>query len=64
MIKYEFIEYQDKLYVLKRKINKSSLKPKHDLGMLKKHFHADTILQRDNEYYFCERVVDAEIVDE
>ena len=61
---YQFIDFQGNLYVLKRKITKSSLKQDHDVGLLKRHFHCDTLLQRDNEYYFCNRVNDAEIIEE
>lgn len=60
----QFIDFQGNLYVLKRKISKSSLKQDHDVALLKKHFHCDTLLQRDNEYYFCNRIIDAKIVEE
>lgn len=61
MIKNEFINFQDRLYLLK-KIIREDLNPNIDAW--KEHLHADTVLKKDNHLYFLEIVPDLEIISE
>ncbi len=61
MIKNEFINFQDRLYILK-KIIREDLNPNVDVW--KEHLHADTVLRKDNHLYFLEIVPDLEIITE
>jgi hypothetical protein len=59
MFKNEFINFQDKLYVLKRLI-----KEEHSpiIDTWKEHLNADTVLRKDGNLYFLEHVPDLEII--
>lgn len=61
MIKNEFINFQDRLYLLK-KIIREDLNPNVDAW--KEHLQADTVLRKDNFLYFLEIVPDLEIITE
>lgn len=61
MIKNEFINFQDRLYILK-KIIREDLNPNVDAW--KEHLSADTVLRKDNHLYFLEIVPDLEIISE
>ena len=55
MIRLTIIYHKDSAYVVKR-IIKCSLNP--ILSSWKEHLVCDTILKRNDEYYFCERIID------
>lgn len=59
MIRNEFINFQDKLYLVK-KIIKEELQP--NIEVWKEHLKADTVLKKDNLFYFLESVPDLEII--
>ena len=59
MIRNEFINFQDKLYLVK-KIIKEELQP--NIEVWKEHLMADTVLKKDNLFYFLESVPDLEII--
>ena len=56
----EFIDYNNKLFVVKRKIKEQNLKPNIDLSPLKILWHCDTILKKQNMYYFCDEIKEPE----
>ena len=57
----EIINFQDNLYILKRKI-KEEYKPNIDAW--KEYLPADTVLRKDGYLYFLERIEDAQIIEE
>ncbi len=59
MFKNEFINFQDRLYLLKR-IIKEEDRPIIDVW--KEHLNADTVLRKDGNLYFLEIVPDLEII--
>jgi len=52
----EYINYSDKLFTVKRKIKEHHLKQNMDLSPLKILWHCDTILKKDNLFYFCNEI--------
>lgn len=54
----EYINYSDKLFVVKRKIKEHHIKTNIDLTPLKVLWHCDTILKKNSLYYFCDSVKD------
>lgn len=61
MINYQYITYQDQLYIVDRLIKRDSIK-QMDAELLKRWSRCDVILQRENDLYFCKLVPDAEII--
>jgi nitrogen fixation protein len=59
MFKNEFLNFQDKLYIIK-KIIREDLNPVIDVW--KEHLRADIVLRRDGWLYFLELVQDLEII--
>ena len=54
----EYINYSDKLFVVKRKIKEQHIKTNIDLTPLKVLWKWDTILKKNSLYYFCDSVKD------
>jgi len=54
----EYINYSDKLFVVKRKIKEQHIKTNIDLTPLKVLWKCDTILKKNSLYYFCDSVKD------
>jgi hypothetical protein len=54
----EYINYSDKLFVVKRKIKEHHIKTNIDLTPLKVLWKCDTILKKSGLYYFCDIVKD------
>ena len=52
----EYISYNDKLFIVKRKIKEQNFKPDIDLNPLKILWHCDTILKKDRLFYFCDEI--------
>lgn len=61
MLAIEFIEYDNKLFRILRKVKESS-NPIVDTW--KEHLRSDIVLKKEGVYYFCELVPDAEIIEE
>jgi hypothetical protein len=53
-----YLEYNDKLYIIKRTIKESS-KPIVDVW--KEHLSADIVLKKDGIFYFLQEVQEAQI---
>jgi hypothetical protein len=60
MFKNEFLNFQDRLFVIKR-ILKEEDRP--ILDTWKEHLQADTVLKREGQLYFLQSVVDLEIIE-
>jgi TFIIF-interacting CTD phosphatase-like protein len=61
MFKNEFINFQDRLFLVK-KIIKEEHQP--NIEVWKEHLCADTVLKKDNLLYFLEAVPDLNIVND
>lgn len=60
MFKLDVINVKDVLYIIKRKIKKSD----HPIvETWKEHLHCDTVFQKDEMYYFCRKIEDAQIIE-
>ena len=58
-MKYDFIKFGDRLFLLYRKI-KETHKLSKNTELLKTYFHCDTVLKKDGIFYFCNEVQDIE----
>ena len=59
MFRNEFIKYEDRLYILKRRL-KEEYNP--NVEVWKDHLGADLVLRKDGVLHFVELVPDAEIL--
>jgi len=64
MLKYEHMYYQDKMFLIKRKIHESKLKPGFSPTVMKQWTGSDVILKKDDWFYCCEEVREAQIISE
>jgi len=60
MFKKEIITVKDSLYIVKRKV-KRDLEPVVDVW--KEHLHCDTVFHKDEIYYFCQKIDEAQIIE-
>jgi len=49
----DLIEFGDRKFLLYRTVRETE---KIDANILKEHWHCDTVLKRDNLYYFCNEI--------
>jgi len=49
----DIIEFGDRKFLLYRTVRETE---KIDANVLKEHWHCDTVLKRDNLYYFCNEI--------
>ena len=49
----DIIEFGDRKFLLYRTVRETE---KIDANILKEHWHCDTVLKRDNLYYFCNEI--------
>ena len=56
----EYISYNNKLFIVKRIIKEHHIKPNISLEPLKLLWHCDTILKKQNMYYFCDEIKEPE----
>jgi len=61
MFKNEFVNFQDRLFLIKRVI-KEEHQP--NVEVWKEHLMADTVLKKDGLLYFLETVPDLEIIND
>ena len=52
----EYINYNNKLFIVKRIIREQNIKSNIDLSPLKILWHCDTILKKEHLYYFCDEI--------
>jgi len=60
----QFIDYNDKKLLIKRIIKESHLKPGFDQQLLKEWLGADLLLKRNDLFYCCETLQEAEIIEQ
>ncbi len=64
MIGVSYIQYTNggEAYVIKRVIPEAQLK-NPDMKILKQWFHCDTVLRAEGNFYFCNKIEEAKIID-
>ena len=62
MFNYQFIDYNNKKYLVKRIIKESKLKPNFDQKVLKAWTKSDTLLRKNGLFYCCETIEEAQII--
>jgi hypothetical protein len=60
MFNKEIITVKDTLYIVKRKIKKDSLPI---VETWKEHLNCDIVFQKDEMYYFCQSINEAQIIE-
>jgi|TARA_B100000035_G_C20805641_1_gene467594 hypothetical protein len=60
---YQFIDYNNKKYLVKRIIKESKLKPNFDQKVLKEWTKSDTLLRKNGLFYCCETIEEAQIIE-
>jgi hypothetical protein len=61
---FEHLAVNDKRFILKRTIRESTLPSNVSSEDMKAYFMVNTILKKNDVYYLCESIDDAEIVSE
>jgi|TARA_R110000787_G_scaffold245319_1_gene351170 hypothetical protein len=59
-----YIEFNDKLLIIKRTVKESHLKPNFDQQILKKWTRSDILLKKNGIYYCCETLAEAVIIED
>ena len=60
----QFIDFNDKKLLIKHIIKESHLKPGFDQQLLKEWTMSDLLLKRNDLFYCCETLQDAEIIEQ
>ena len=60
MFKLDVINVKDTLYIVKRKIKKSDFPI---VETWKDHLNCDIVFQKDEMYYFCRKIDEAQIIE-
>lgn len=60
MFGLNIINVKDTLYIVKRKIKKSDFPI---VETWKEHLYCDTVFQKDEIYYFCQKIEEAQIIE-
>ena len=63
MFNYQFIDHNNKKYLVKRIIKESKLKPNFDQKVLKEWTKSDTLLRKNGLFYCCETIEEAQIIE-
>ena len=58
-----FFDFQDTLYILKRKIRETSMPEKY-VNEYKEYLGCDTVLKKEGIYYFVNKVEEAKIIED
>ena len=64
MNQYQYINYNNNLYIIRRKFKVSELKPDFDTNVMKEWTRTDVLLKKNGILYCCELVVNAEIIEQ
>ena len=60
----QLINYNNKLFLVKRTFKEHDLKPDFDTNVMKEWTRTDTLLRKDGTLYCCETIEHAEIIDQ
>ena len=61
---FKHLEFNGNRFILKRTIKESTLPSNVSSDDLKDYFMVNTILKKDDIYYLCDSIDDAEIIEE
>jgi len=61
---FEYINYNNNLYIVRRKFETSKLKSNFDTNVMKEWTRTDVLLKKDGILYCCELVSNAEIIEQ
>ena len=61
---YQYINFNNNLYIVKRTFKLSELKQDFDTNVMKEWTRTDTLLKKDGLLYCCELVPNAEIIEQ
>ena len=61
---YQYINFNNNLYIVKRTFKLSELKQDFDTNIMKQWTMSDTLLKKDGWLYCCETIQEAEIISE
>ena len=64
MYQFEYINYNNNLYIVRRKFKTTELKPNFDTNVMKQWTRTDVLLKKDGLLYCCELVPNAEIIEQ
>ena len=64
MNQYQYINYNNNLYIIRRKFQVSELKPDFDTNVMKEWTRTDVLLKKNGILYCCELVLNAEIIEQ
>ena len=64
MNQFEYINFNNNLYIVRRKFKTTELKPDFDTNIMKQWTMSDTLLRKDGVLYCCELVQDAQIIEQ
>ena len=62
MNQYQYINFNDNLYIIRRQFKVSELKPDFDTNVMKQWTRTDVLLKKEGILYCCELIEDAEII--
>ena len=60
----QFVNYNGKLFLVKRTFKVSELKSDFDTNVMKEWTRTDTLLRKDGLLYCCELIPEAEIIEQ
>ena len=61
---YQYINFNNRLFIIKRTFKESELKSDFDTNIMKQWTMSDTLLRKDGVLYCCELVQDAQIIEQ
>ena len=64
MNQYQYINYNNNLYIIRRKFQVSELKPDFDTNVMKEWTRTDVLLKKNGILYCWELVPNAEIIEQ
>ena len=64
MNQYQYINYNNNLYIIRRQFQVSELKPDFDTNVMKEWTRTDVLLKKNGILYCCELVPNAEIIEQ
>ena len=64
MYQFEYINYNNNLYIVRRQFEASKLKPNFDTNVMKEWTGTDVLLKKNGILYCCELVPNAEIIEQ
>ena len=60
----QFINYNNKLFLVKRIFKESEVKPDFDVNVMKEWTRTDMLLKKNGTLYCCETIEDAQIIEQ